>query len=438
MRADSLLIIGVNHKVAPVEVREKLAHNAGCENPVVAIKTIPGCRECCFLGTCNRVEVICSTSETESTARAIRQHLFAGSGLSDEEIERYSYLHVNGEAVNHLFRVAASLDSMIVGEPQILGQLKKAYRAAAELKTVGPVLNKFINKSFSVAKRVRTETNIGSSAVSISFAAVQLAKKIFGTLADKRVMLVGAGEMAELAAEHLMSQGIAGVVVANRTLERAINLAQRFNGTAVTLEGLAAELENVDILISSTGATGLVLMKDDVKPIMRQRMNRPLFLIDIAVPRDLDPKLNDLDNVYLYDIDNLKDVVEVNKSERQKEADSASQIVDEETTKFQRWLDGMDITPTIVALRHKVDELRQAELERTLSQLKELSPKQLKAVEVLAASLTNKMLHHPIAFLKAVTTPQDQVVKLDLIRQVFALDPEPDNDREEDDLSLTV
>lgn len=432
MQADTLLIIGVNHKVAPVEVREKLAHTSGCENPVVAIKSIPGCRECCFLGTCNRVEVICSTSESESTARAIRQHLFAGSGLSEEEVEKYSYLHVGQEAVNHLFRVAASLDSMIVGEPQILGQLKKAYKAAAELSTVGPVLNKFINKSFSVAKRVRTETNIGSSAVSISYAAVQLAKKIFGSLADKRVMLVGAGEMAELAAEHLIAQGIAGVVVANRTLERAINLAQRFNGTAVTLEGLASELENVDILISSTGATGLVLMRDDVKPIMRQRMNRPLFLIDIAVPRDLDPKLNDLENVYLYDIDNLKDVVEVNKSERNKEADSASRIVDEETIKFQRWLDGMEITPTIVALRQKADELRRSELERTLSQGKDWSPKQIKAIEVLAASITNKMLHHPIVFLKETATPAEQTLRLDLVRKVFALHPDSDENRDDE------
>jgi glutamyl-tRNA reductase len=297
-------------------------------------------------------------------------------------------------------------------------------------------LNRFINKSFSVAKRVRTETNIGSSAVSISYAAVQLAKKIFGTLADKRVMLVGAGEMAELAAEHLIAQGIAGVVVANRTLERAITLAQRFNGTAVSLDGLAAELENVDILISSTGATGLVLMRDDVKPVMRQRMNRPLFLIDIAVPRDLDPKLNDLDNVYLYDIDNLKDVVEVNKSERQKEADSATRIVDEETVKFQHWLEGMDVTPTIVAIRKKADELRQAELDKTLSQLKELSPKQIKAIEVLASSLTNKMLHHPICFLKAKETGGDQTMRLDMMRKVFALDPDTAGDGDELDNGL--
>lgn len=434
MQADTLLIVGVNHKVAPVEVREKLAHKTGCENPVVEIKTIPGCRECCFLGTCNRVEVICSSSSPEITAQAVRQHLFAGSGLSDDEIQRYSYLHVGGQAVHHLFRVAASLDSMIVGEPQILGQLKKAYRAAADMQTVGPVLNRFINKSFSVAKRVRTETNIGSSAVSISYAAVQLAKKILGSLSDKRVMLVGAGEMAELAAEHLIAQGIAGVVVANRTLDRAIGLAQRFNGTAVSLEGLAAELENVDILISSTGAAGLVLMRDDVKPIMRQRMNRPLFLIDIAVPRDLDPKLNDLDNVYLYDIDNLKDVVEVNKSERNKEADNASRIVEEETGKFQQWLDGMDVTPTIVALRQKADSIRLSEVEKTLGHIKDITPKQAKAIEVLASSIVNKMLHHPITFLKTKTENEDQTQKLEMTRRVFGLDLDL-NEQEEDHLS---
>ncbi|MBA3013442.1 MAG: glutamyl-tRNA reductase [Proteobacteria bacterium] len=434
MQADTLLIVGVNHKVAPVEVREKLAHNAGCENPVVEIKTIPGCRECCFLGTCNRVEVICSSSSPETTARAVRQHLFMGSGLSEEEIDRYSYLHVGGEAVHHLFRVAASLDSMIVGEPQILGQLKKAYRAAAEMQTVGPVLNRFINKSFSVAKRVRTETNIGSSAVSISYAAVQLAKKILGSLTDKRVMLVGAGEMAELAAEHLIAQGIAGVVVANRTLERAITLAQRFNGTAVSLDGMVAELENVDILISSTGASGLVLMREDIKPIMRQRMNRPLFLIDIAVPRDLDPKLNDLDNVYLYDIDNLKDVVEVNKSERQKEADSASRIVDEETGKFQQWLDGMDVTPTIVAIRHKADAIRLSEVEKTLGHLRDLTPKQVRAIEVLASSIVNKMLHHPITFLKAKGGSENQTQKLEMARRLFGLDL-GSNEQDEDHLN---
>ena len=422
MQADKLMIIGVNHKVAPVEVREKLAHTGEDENPVLAVRRIPGCNEGCFLGTCNRVEVICAADKPAEIAAEVRKVLFGRSNLSDEEAVRYSYTHIGHDAVLHLFRVAASLDSMIVGEPQILGQLKSAYRDAVELKTLGLILNKFINKSFSVAKRVRTETNIGGSAVSISYAAVELAKKIFGSLDGKKVMLVGAGEMAELAAEHLIAQGIGQVVVANRTLSRAVDLAKRFNGTAVSLEELVPELETVDILISSTGATGLILKREDVKPIMRKRMNSPLFLIDIAVPRDLDPRLNDLDNVYLYDIDNLKDVVEVNKSERQKEADKAERIVEEESLKFEKWLEGMAVTPTIVEIRQKGDALRAAELEKTLSRLKGLTPKQIKSIEALAASITNKLLHNPIVYLKSTSDPAEQQDRLAAVRAMFNLD----------------
>jgi len=421
MPADQILVLGVNHKVAPVEVREKLAYTGEGDNPVVAISQIPGCKECCFLGTCNRVEVIFTSDDPEATATEVRRQLFIRSGLPDEEARKYSYLHLGVEAANHLFRVAASLDSMIVGEPQILGQLKNAYRDASERKTVGPVLNKFINKAFSVAKRIRTETNIGGSAVSISYAAVQLAKKIFGTLEGKKVMLIGAGEMAELAAEHLIAQGVNRVVVANRTLERAVNLAKQFNGSAISLSEISTELASVDILISSTGAAGLVLKKEDVKPVMRQRMNSPLFLIDIAVPRDLDPALNDLDNVYLYDIDNLKDVVEVNKSERQKEADKAERIVAEETLKFQDWLEGMAVTPTIVELRQLADEIVRGELDKTLGQCKDLSPRQQKSIEAMANAISNKFLHYPIQFLKANPDSDRKQAKLEFVRRAFLL-----------------
>ncbi len=422
MQVDQIMIIGVNHKVAPVEVREKLAYTGDCDHPVIEIGKIPGCNECCFLGTCNRVEVIFSGVDSEETAKAVRSFLFSRSKLTDEEAKKYSYYYKGKEAVNHLFRVAASLDSMIVGEPQILGQLKGAYRDAREHKSVSLILNKFINKSFSVAKRTRTETNIGGSAVSISYAAVQLAKKIFGTLDNKKVMLVGAGEMAELAAEHLVSQGISEVVVANRTLANAIKLAERFSGSAVSLEELGSELESVDILISSTGATGLVLEKADLKPIMRQRMESPLFLIDIAVPRDLDPKLNDLDNVYLYDIDNLKDVVDVNKSERQKEADKAERIVEEETLKFLHWLEGMEVTPTIVELRQKIDDIRMVEIDKTMAGLGELSSKQKKSIQAMSGAITNKILHNPILFLKSDTSSVDQQMKIQIIREIFGMD----------------
>jgi glutamyl-tRNA reductase len=310
---------------------------------------------------------------------------------------------------------------MIVGEPQILGQLKQAYKASADNNCTGAILNRFLHKSFSVAKRVRTETNIGGSAVSISYAAVELAKKIFGDLKGKTVMLVGAGEMAELAAEHLITQGISQVVVVNRTFENAVKLAKRFNGKAAGLDDLIPELDNVDILISSTGAPGLVLKHEDVKPVMNRRMNRPLFLIDIAVPRDLDGKLNKLDNVYLYDIDDLTHVVDINKAERDKEAGRGERIVVEETLKFVQWLEGMEVTPTIVALRKKADAICRAEIERTVGNLKDLSAKERKSLEKMAGAIANKLLHDPITYIKS-DFPGDKGERLALVRQVFSLD----------------
>jgi glutamyl-tRNA reductase len=422
MLADNILVLGVNHKTAPVAVREKLALSGNCETPLLKIKNLPGCEEFCFLSTCNRVESIFVSKDPEVTARAMRSLLFAGSNLSDEEARGYSYYYQGREAIDHLFRVAASLDSMIVGEPQILGQLKQAYREASERRCTGVILNKLLHKSFSVAKRIRTETNIGGNAVSISYAAVQLAKKIFGQLQDKRVLLVGAGEMAELAAEHLVAQGISQVIVANRTLERAVNLARRFNGSAVTLSEIVPQLETVDILISSTGATDLILRKDEVKPVMRLRKNKPLFLIDIAVPRDLDPQLNDIDNVYLYDIDDLKNVVEINRSEREKEATKAGRIVDEETLKFSQWLENMEIAPTIAAIRKKAETIRAAELEKTMSHLQQLTPKQKKSLEMMTSAIINKLLHDPIIFLKTDNHGDEKQQQLEIVRRLFGLD----------------
>ncbi len=421
MSAERIMLLGVNHKTAPVEIRERLAFSADPGAPFREIKVIPGCDEFCFLSTCNRVEVLFVASGGDDTERRIRDFLFAGS-LSYQEAGKFVYLHKGEDAVRHLFRVGASLDSMIVGEPQILGQLKDAYRNADERDCTGPVLNRLLHKAFSVAKRVRTETNIGSSAVSISYAAVELAKKIFGSLSGKKVMLVGAGEMAELAAQHLMNQGVAEVVVANRTFERALKLARCFNGSAVAFDELLSELEVVDILISSTGAPGIILHHDDVKPVMRKRRHRPLFMIDIAVPRDLDPKLNDLDNIYLYGIDDLTNVVEVNKAERDKEATRAERIVVEESLKFLDWLASMEVSPTIVALRSRAEELGRLEVARTLAQLKNLSPKEQKQVEILASSLVNKLLHNPIQYLKANGTPEERRQRIDTVRRLYGLD----------------
>ncbi|OKY76330.1 MAG: glutamyl-tRNA reductase [Desulfobulbaceae bacterium DB1] len=426
MSADSILVLGVNHKSAPVEVREQLAFTDDPEAPFRNMKAIDDCAEFCFLSTCNRVEVIFTTGNQQPCIDAIKKALFAKSTIQHADIDKFIYLHSGADAVNHLYRVAASLDSMVVGEPQILGQLKEAYRNSSERQCTGVTLNRLLHKAFSVAKRIRTETNIGSSAVSISYAAVELAKKIFGSLKDKKVLLVGAGEMAELAAEHLINQGISEVTVANRTLERAVNLAKRFNGKAVGLPELHSQMELVDIMVSSTGASGLILHQEEVKPIMKQRKNRPLFLIDIAVPRDLDPKLNDLDNVYLYDVDDLSQVVEVNKAEREQEALRAERIVTEETLKFLQWLEDMQITPTIAALRRKADLIARAELEKTLSH-SNLTAKDIKSIEKMTGAIINKLLHDPILFLKQNHTSEDKRAKLDFTRKFFGLDLEKED-----------
>ena len=421
MSAESIFILGVNHKTAPVEVREQLAFTDDPEAPFRHFSGIKGCEEFCFLSTCNRVEVIFTSPAKEDTIREIRRFLFQASSLNDEESEKFTYLHQGSDAITHIFRVSSSLDSMIVGEPQILGQLKDAYRQSSDRDGTGVILNRLLHKAFSVAKRIRTETNIGGSAVSISYAAVELAKKIFGDISGKKVMLVGAGEMAELAAEHLVTQGISEVIVANRTLENAVILAKRFKGTPVGLNELLEQLEVVDIMISSTGASGLILHQNEVKPIMRKRRNRPLFMIDIAVPRDLDPKLNDLDNVYLYDVDDLTHVVEINKSEREQEAGKAERIVVEETLKFLQWLGCMELTPTITAIRQKADAIAKTELEKTIRNI-ELTKKERKSIEKMACAIVNKLLHDPILHLKEECTPEQKQQKLDNARTLFALD----------------
>ncbi len=422
MQGEKIVLLGVNHKTTPVEVREKIALSTGYEEPLIALKNITGVKEYYLLSTCNRVELLLVTDAGAEVEDAIIEFLF-GSRIPREECRNYLYLHYGEEAIHHLFMVAASLDSMVVGEAQILGQLKEAYRHAAQFNCTGPLLNKLLHKSFSVAKRVRTETAIGSSAVSISYAAVQLAKKIFGNLQEKKVMLVGAGEMAELAAEHLVGQGVGSVVVANRTLARAVDLAKRFNGTAVSIEELVSQLEHVDIIISSTGATDIILYKEQVKAIMRSRMNKPLFFIDIAVPRDLDPKLIDIDNVYLYDIDDLSSVVEMNKSERDKEAIKASRIVDEETLKFQRWCQGMAVTPTIQALKSRIESIGRNELERTLTRMGDISEKDRKNLEKMISSLTSKLLHNPLMYLKEESCAgrDNSDRKITVVREIFGL-----------------
>jgi len=421
MSRDAIVLLGVNHKTTPLAVREKLALSSGYDEPLQALGQLKELHEYYLLSTCNRVEVLFTCRDVEQATRRVQDILF-GQAITSEELQRHVYHYVNLEAVEHLFLVAASLDSMIVGEAQILGQLKEAYRHATDADSTGFILNKLLHKSFSVAKRVRTETRIGASAVSISYAAVELARKIFGDLQGKKVLLVGAGEMAELAAEHLVGQGVTEVVVANRTLQRAVNLARCYNGRAVSLEELLDQLQQVDIIISSTGSPDLILHRDDVRPVMRERRNRPLFFIDIAVPRDLDPAINELDNVYLYDIDDLNNVVEMNKSERDKEALKAQRIIAEEKLKFSKWLANMASTPTIIQLREQIEQQVRGEVEKTLGRMEDMDPAERQRLEKMVAGITGKLAYPSLHFLKTENHCIALPDRIKTIRELYQMD----------------
>jgi glutamyl-tRNA reductase len=363
---------------------------------------------------------------TDDTAAAVRRakEFIAGFNRIDvSEFESSLYIHTGDDAVRHLFRVAASLDSMVIGEPQILGQIKQAYRSATEKATSGVILNRLLHRTFFVAKRIRTETGIGDNAVSISYAAIELARKIFGRLEGKKVLLIGAGEMAELAVEHLIRQQAGRIAVINRTFERAVELAQHFKGSAHRFEELRTVLEKVDIVISSTGSPDFVVKRPQLKGMMRKRRNQPLFFIDIAVPRDIDPEINRLSNTYVYDIDDLKGVIEENIEDRHREAVKAERIVDEAVLRFRQWFDSLDVVPTIKALRAKLESIAAAEIKKT-SQSQMLSNESRQAVQRMVQAMINKILHDPTEILKRDGCQGVRSNYLDVTRRLFKLDEE--------------
>ena len=422
---EKILLVGLNHRTAPVEVRERFALEKQGEHPLAQLRThLPEVEEAYYLSTCNRVEYLLVTPDRERTLSGLKDFLSRKTGLPRADFEPHLYVFEDLEAVRHLFRVACGLDSLVLGEPQILGQVKEAYReAAGRFRTTGPILNRLLHRTFSVAKRVRTETGIGSYAISVSYAAVELAKKIFGSLKGKTVLLVGAGEMAELAAQHLLSAGAARLLVANRTLSRAVELAEHYGGEALSLEELSDGLLSADIVISSTGAPGFVITRELVRPLLRARKHRPLFLVDIAVPRDVDPALNELENVYLFDIDDLKQVVEENLARRRKEALRAERLIEEEVLKFERWLRELAVYPTIKALRERAEEIRRRELARTLPRLRNLTEEEREALEVMTEALVQKLLHAPILYLKTGYHRMGREA-IGIVRRVFDLDGE--------------
>ncbi|MDO5483355.1 MAG: glutamyl-tRNA reductase [Desulfovibrionaceae bacterium] len=419
--ACDIYLVGLNHRTAGVDVRERFALTNHCDQEHWALPCQGAVNEAFILSTCNRVELL--ATGCGDVAGQMLDCWARTRGACSDDLRPYVYIHKNLEAVRHLFSVASSLDSMVLGEPQILGQIKSAYRKAAANHATGIILNRLLHKAFSVAKRVRTETAVASSAVSISYAAVELAKRIFGEMSSHKAMLIGAGEMAELAATHLLQAGIREILVANRTFKRGQELANQFNGQAIPFEQLVDYLAQVDIIITSTGSIEPVIRARDIRTVLKARKNRPMFFIDIAVPRDIDPDVNSLDNVYLYDIDDLKEVVEENLASRRDEATKAADIVNEEVESFSLWLDSLSVQPTIVELIQRGETLAKNELARTLKRLGPLDEGSREALEAMVLALVRKLNHAPIMFLKGDELSHDQgPMRISLIRRIFDLE----------------
>ena len=416
-----VFVAGLNHKIADVDVREKLAFNGPkLEEGLIRFIELPEVHEAIILSTCNRVELYANVKDNQRAAEEVKTFLSEFHNINRSSLDAGLYIYDGVNAVRHIFRVASSLDSMVVGEPQILGQLKDAFELALSKKTTGILLNKLMKKAISVAKRVRTETRIAENAVSISFAAVELAKKIFTDLSKRVFMLLGAGEMAELAAKHLISSGVNEVLLVNRTYERACDLAKEFNGKPIRFDEFIDEMSRADIVICSTGAPNYIVTKGQMQKVMKERKQRQVFLIDISVPRNLDPEINDLDNVYLYNVDDLQGVVDSNLFERKKEAEKAEKIIDEELETFLKWQSTLDSVPTIIAIREKAEEIKKEELDKFFHKMPGMGEKEREAIEYMAAALINKMIHPPTAALKEDSEDKDVLVAT--IRKLYGID----------------
>ncbi|MBI5477380.1 MAG: glutamyl-tRNA reductase [Deltaproteobacteria bacterium] len=423
-----IVVLGLSHKTAPVDLREKLAFPGDTLEPALRrLAQLPHVREGLIVSTCNRVEAVAGV-ESPAALPAIRHFMAEARGVSPELFAEHAYEHAGREAVRHLFRVASSLDSMVVGEPQILGQVKDAYGAAQHAGTLGALLDRCLTRAFAVAKKVRSETRIAAGAASISSVAVDLAERIFGKLDGRLVLVIGAGEMADLAARHLHAAGCADLLCVNRTYERAVELAARVEGQARRWEEFDGLLGTVDIVISSTGAREPILGYDRVARVMKARRHRSLFLIDIAVPRDIEARVGDLDNVYRFDIDDLEKVVAENLKERQKEAARAEKIVEAETSEFLAWLKSQGVVPVIKQLRERFTQVARGEVERTLASLPSLGERERRSVQAMADAIVNKLLHPTLTALKREGAGEGGEELAQATRRLFALPAEAEGD----------
>ena len=418
-----ILVVGLNHKTAPIELRERLHFpTTTLEEPLEKLAHYTEGGERVILSTCNRVELYGHVQHLAHGNSRLQQFLSDYHGIADDVLAPHLYSYHGEAALRHLFRVVASLDSLVIGEPQIAAQVKEAFTIARHANATSAIFNQVFERAFSVAKRVRTETRIGEHAVSISYAAVELAKKIFQDLSPKTVLILGAGEMSELTARHLISQGVQDLLVANRTLERACDLAARLGGQGVPLAELPSYLPKADIIVSSTGAPELVIQKSDVQNALKLRKNRPMFFIDIAVPRDVAPAVNELENVYVYDIDDLQHVVDENRKAREREAVVAETIIAREVEEALQWFDEQQVVPAVIRLRRKAETIRNQEIQKLFARLGPLPDAERQAIEAMASSIINKLLHTPIVRLKQESQVKGGGRYLQALRDLFSLD----------------
>lgn len=423
-----IIVVGLNYRSAPVEVRECFAFsNADLEEGVARLLATEEIREAVIVSTCNRTEIYAVVTSLQPGLDAVHAYLEDHSGLKTQSFLPHLYEYVGETAVRHLFKVTSGLDSMVLGETQILGQVRSGFLFSQENAATGTLFNHLFRRAVTVAKRAHSETKIGENAVSVSYAAVELAKKIFESLDQKTVLIIGAGKMSELTAKHLNANGATNVIVCNRTYERAKELADKFHGKAMDMNSLDLALREADIVVSSTGAEGYVVTKAQVQATMKKRRHRPMFLIDIAVPRDLDPAMSGVDNVFLYDIDDLEGVIRVNMEERAKEAEKVGVIIDEELVAFRQWLNAQEASPLIQALRSKAMNM-QAELMQNLSnKVPNLTEKELHTVNKLTTAMINQLIHKPITEVKEMAAEHEAALYLDAFKRIFGLEAEAGN-----------
>lgn len=422
----NIVVLGINHKTAPVEVREKLAFTDNqLEEAYSLLKADKEIKECVLLSTCNRTELYANCDDFEKGKEALIKFLCDLKNVSPQAIRPSVYFYKAAKAVSHLFLVGSGLDSMVIGETQILGQVRTSYEKADSNNSVSKVFHHLFRQAIVAGKRVQSETGINNNAVSISYAAVELAKRIFDNLESRSVLVMGAGKMSHITLKHLCNQGVKDIYVVNRTKQRAIELAEKFNGQHVEYKDMYESMQNVDIVISSTGAPHYMIKKDDMTKLMKRRKNRPIFLIDIAVPRDIEPSIDDLSSVYLYDIDNLQGVVDENMSERVKAAEKAKLIIEEETVEFEIWYKTLDVVPLITALRQKAESIRQTELKRSLdAKLGKLDDKEKKAVDNLTRAIMNRILREPVLRIKDIAVKDKSESYVASLCHLFDLDVE--------------